>query len=462
MYMRLENLSICKEDILNIHKATMKILSDVGVEFFNDKALEVFKKNGAKVLGHRVYITAELVNKALKTAPETFIWKGLKSDVVVGGENTIIAPVSGVIKIRENDEIRTINSEDFIKITKLVESSEVMDVHNPNIMVPLDIAEEQQRRWAMAKTLQYATKPTMGFTTTKKDAIESIKIAQEFYNNTEDHLLMGIISPLSPLAYDGVMIDSLMEYGDKNQIAMVACCSLPGATSPVTIGGTLVVNNAEVLAGIVFAQLYKPGMAVVYGNTSGSCDMRYATPAIGSPETALISCASAELARFYGIPSRTGGALVDSKIEDMQAGIESTVTLILPYLSGANMILHGCGILDSFNMFGYCKYIIDEQIVLMAKRLKNGIDTSEVSLAIDLIEKIGPQGQFLEEEHTAFNYRKEHFFSKLFIKEGFQGWEKHGKQLLVEKAYKEFKKRIEKFREKELTEEEKDILKKYL
>ena len=126
-----------------------------------------------------------------------------------------------------------------------------------------NIPEEDQRKWAMATTLKYATKPLIGFTTTKKDAIESIAIAQEFYENTEDHLLMGIISPLSPLAYDGVMLDSLMEFADKNQSLMIACCSLPGATSPVTIGGTLVVNNAEVLAGIVFAQLYKPGTAVV-------------------------------------------------------------------------------------------------------------------------------------------------------------------------------------------------------
>lgn len=460
--MRLENFTIPREDIENIHRATVRVLEEVGVEFFHDKALEVFRNHGAKVEGNKVFITEELLNKALSTAPETFIWKGLKSDVVVGGDNTITAPFSGVIKIREKDEVRTINSEDFIKITKLIESSKVMDVHNPNILVPLDIEEEKQRQWAMATTLKYATKPLIGFTTTKKDAIDSIAMAQEFYNNKEDHLLMGIISPLSPLAYDGVMLDSLMEYADKNQSLMIACCSLPGATSPVTIGGTLVVNSAEVLAGIVFAQLYKPGTAVVYGNTSGSCDMRYATPAIGSPETALITYAVAELARFYKIPSRTGGALVDSKLVDMQAGIESTVTVLPPYLGCSNMVLHACGILDSFNMFGYEKYMVDEEIVTIAKRLKKGIDTSEEALAVDLIKKIGPQGQFLEEEHTASNYRNEHFFSKMFVKEGIQAWEKNGAETLTDRAYKEYEKRITKFKAKKLTEREVEILNRYL
>lgn len=460
--MEFRSTIIKKQDVERIHEATLKILEDVGVDFLYDEVLEVFKKHGAKVEGHRVFISEALLNQALKTVPTSFVWKGPKSEVTIGGERTVVAPLSGVIEVSEKGEKRRVNSEDFIKLTKLHESSKVMDVHNPNIMVPLDIPEDKQRNYALATTLKLGTKPVIGFTTTKKDAVDSLYILKKFHETEDDCVALGIISTLSPLAYDKVMLESLFEFAKEKQPLMFATCSLPGATSPVTIAGTLATNNAEQLAGIVLSQLVCPGLPVIYGNTTGSCDMRYATPAIGAAETALITYATAALAQYYGVPSRSGGSLADSKIPDIQAGIEGSFTLIPPFISGIHMVLHSCGILDSFNLLSYEKYIIDEHLVAMCKRLAEGINVNDETLAVDLIKQVGPKGQYLEEMHTTMYYRKEHCTSKLFVKEGLEVWEKKGAKSAVDRAYEEMQKRLSKYKAPELTKEQEEFLKPYL
>ncbi len=462
--MRIERDFLGKEEVELIHEATLEILSKVGVEFQHKGAIEVFTKHGAKVEGNKVYIDKKLFETALSSIPQSFILRGRTSDkdIEIGLGKTVIGTASGPVFIREGDSRRFTTSKDFENFTKLCESSKTIEVMNGNMTEPQDIDIEKRNGFRLATSLKYSTKPLMGFTIGKADAQDSIGILQSFVGSKEKNLIMGIISVISPLTYDFGMLDSMFEYIEEDQPLMFACCSLPGATSPVTIAGTLAVNNAEVLAGIILSQLIKPGFPVIYGNTTPSCDLRYVTPAIGGVETALITTATATLGKYYGIPSRSGGSLTDSKLPDMQAGIESTLTILSPIMSGINFILQSCGILESFNVLCYEKFLIDEQNIEMVKRFCLGFDIDKDLLGREVIENVGPGGHFLQEIHTMMHFKNEHYIPYLSSRESYDMWLNNSSRTITSNAAEEIKKRLEEFEAPEITKEQRKLLSQYL
>jgi trimethylamine--corrinoid protein Co-methyltransferase len=454
---------IGEKDIRDIHELTIRILAEVGVDYEDEGLVELFKKRGARTEGTKVFIDEKLLDECLKTVPSEFEIYGRKGNVTVGGDNKIIAPVSGPITIMEGNETRGNTAEDFIKFQMLHHSSDVMDMLNPNLIEPADIPAEDVRNYQMAICLKYTDKPLIGFTTSPDASINSIKMAQDFYGvGDEENVVLGIVSVISLLMYDKTMLEAVKIYAEKNQPLMFACASLPGATSPTTISGTLAVNNAEVLGGIVLSQVIKAGLPVIYGNTSGSCDLRYASPAIGSVETGLITLAAAGLAKFYGIPCRTGGALSDAKAVDWQAGVESTITMLPAIMSTSNFILQSCGVMDSFNMISYEKFILDENNIKMFIRMRDGFELDDKDEVFEVIKKVGNGGQYLQEMHTAMKFRKEHFFSKLFLKEGYEVWEKNGRKTVMENAAKAYKLRLEEHKYVDNTDEQNQVLVQYL
>ena len=421
--MKFSGNMIGEKDIKDIHELTLKILAEIGVDYEDEELVELFRKRGARTEGNTVFIDEELLNDCLKTVPSQFEIYGRKGNVTVGGDNQIIAPVSGPITVMEGDETRQNTAEDFIKFQMLHHSSYVMDMLNPNLIEPADIPAEDVRNYQMAICLKYTDKPLIGFTTSPDASVNSIKMAQEFYGvGDEENVVLGIVSVISPLMYDETMLEAVKIYAEKNQPLMFACASLPGATSPTTISGTVAVNNAEVLGGI----------------------------------------AAAELAKFYGIPSRTGGSLSDAKEVDWQAGVESTITMLPAIMSSSNFILQSCGVMDSFNMISYEKFILDENNIKMFMRMRDGFVLDDKEEVFEVIKNVGTGGQYLQEMHTAMKFRKEHFFSKLFIKEGYEIWEKNGKKTVMENAADAYKKRLEDHKYVENSDKQNDQLSVYL
>jgi trimethylamine---corrinoid protein Co-methyltransferase len=462
--MKIRNDFMNPKDVEMIHEATINVLSKVGVEFKHEKALSIFAKHGARVEGDKVFISESLLQSALSSIPKSFVLLGRSSDknVNISLGQTVFAPASGPIFIREGLERRFATCKDFENFTKLCESSTTIAVINANITEPQDLEYNKRNPFRIATSLKYTTKPLMGFTIGKSDAQDCIELVQKFVGSKEKNLIMGVISVISPLKYDSAMLEALFEYAKEDQPLLFACCSLPGATSPISIAGTLVVNNAEVLAGIVLSQLIKPGLSVIYGNTSPSCDMRYMNPAIGSPETGLITFATAALSKYYGIPCRSGGSLSDAQTPDIQAGIESTLTILPPIISGISFVLQSCGILESFNALSYEKFVIDEQLIETSKRFCRGFDITEDLIGFDTILNVGSGGHFLEEMHTMEHFRNEHYIPKLSSKESYDVWTMNGSQSMLEKARLEISKRVNQFELPCITKEQKNILSLYL
>lgn len=462
--MRVAGNFLTQQEVEKIHEMTLSVLENDGVIMDDDDACELFRKNGARVEGKTVHIGRELVEKALKTAPSTFKIRGRNGKFVTFGEgHKVLAPASGPLFVSRGDDHHRNLALDYLNFQKMDHTSKVINMLNPNLIEPSDIDREIVRDYQMAVCLKYTDKPLMGLTTSPRDCEHSLDMIRRFYDADPDETYaFGLVNPISPLKYDKTMLTACKYFAERNQATMFPCCSMPGATSPMTLSGTIVVNNAENLAGIVYAQLVRPGAPVVYANTSGGTDMRSITPMIGSPETALISLASAAMAHYYGIPCRTGGSLADAKCVDYQCGVESTFTMLAAIMSTATFVLHSCGVMNSFNTLSYEKYLLDEQNIEMIMKFVNGMPIHTDEEELENISEVGPGGQYLESDHTFDYMREEVYMPLLFNKVGYAAWEAAGKKDAAQLANEAIDKRIESFVQPEISKAQEAVLREYI
>ncbi len=192
------------------------------------------------------------------------------------------------------------------------------------------------------------------------------------------------------------------------------------------MAGTITLQNAEVIAGIVLAQCVHPGAPVIYGSTSGAADMKTVSLSIGNAETALYTSASAQLARFYGVPSRGGGGLNDTKTVDAQAGYEAMLLLFSAAAAGINFVLHAAGIMQYYTAFSYEKFIVDDEIAGLVRKYLRGYDFSDGMFVLDDIREVGPGGHFLYQASTFQLHRQELRVPDLSDRQGYEAWMEGG------------------------------------
>jgi trimethylamine--corrinoid protein Co-methyltransferase len=250
---------------------------------------------------------------------------------------------------------------------------------------------------------------------------------------------VGLINPLSPLSYSNEMNQALIEYSRWQQPVIIAPLAMAGSTGPITLAGALAQQNAEILAGVTLAQLISPGTAVIYGSTSTNMDMKTGALSIGSPELALGVVATAQMARRYGLPSRSGGALTDAHSLDAQAGFESMLSLLTTVSSDIDFVLHAAGILSSYMAFSYEKFVLDDEMCGMVRWFKRGITVAPETLAYEVIANVGPGGNFLMEPHTVERCRSEFWQPVVCHREGLEAWMANGRLDVAQRARQRWK-----------------------
>lgn len=228
--------------------------------------------------------------------------------------------------------------------------------------------------------------------------------------------VLNCVNTNTPLQLDRNMTETLFTFAKYRQPVVIAAAAMAGTTSPVTMAGNLAVVNAEIIAVIALSQMFAPGTPVLYGSQSTNADLGTCAIAIGSPEGALCYRYCAEMARFYGVPSRGGGALTDAKSLDVQAGYESMLTYYACRDSGVNLVLQSAGILESYLSVSFEKMIVDFEIIDMVERYKRDFVIDEETLPFELIDEVGPGGQYLLEEHTFEFCRKEPFIPNVSVR----------------------------------------------
>jgi trimethylamine--corrinoid protein Co-methyltransferase len=253
---------------------------------------------------------------------------------------------------------------------------------------------------------------------------------------------ISLINSLSPLGYSTEMLEALIEFAKVRQPVVIAALMMAGSTGPVTLAGVLASQTAELLAGVALTQLISPGAPVVFGSTSTNIDMKSGALAIGSPELSQLISAHGQLARYYKLPSRSGGALTDASYPDAQAGFESMLSLQTTVNSGIDFILHAGGILSSYLAFSYEKLVLDDEMCGMVRWLKQGIVVEPDTLAYDVIANVGPGGNYLMEMHTVKRCRKEFWTPAVCDRGGLEAWMQGGRQDAVARARKRWQKLV--------------------
>jgi len=289
-------------------------------------------------------------------------------------------------------------------------------------------------------------KAFIGCSLTRRDAIDAIGMAGILWGGKDRirnfPITITLISALSPLQYPAEVTGSLIELSRYGQPVIMTGGPKAGTTGPVTLSGTIVLHNAQILAGIALAQLVNPGTPIAYGGISGPADLKTGNILYGAPELSKATAAIGQMAKFYNIPSRSGGALTDAHLPDIQAGIESTLALLTAARSGIHLISYMCGMLGSFLSLNLEKFLIDEELCGKVKNLLNPITVTDEEIDFKTIEEVGVGGEYLTSEKTLERCRTEYFSPKLMTSQNYDAWKDAGMKRLEEKASKAIEERL--------------------
>lgn len=431
------------DELYAIHMAAMEILEDVGVKILEPNALKLLKEAGAVVDEKRqiTRLPEYLVKEALKKAPSriTLFGRDRKYRLKLGGHtvNFSMEGTSVFVLDPETGERRISTFKDLELFYKLADALE--NIHHASITVkPRDIPDSIAHVYELFAGFKNTIKTIDGYTYGHTVAMDTIKMASIVAGGEEELLrkpmLLGFHNPVSPLQHSKELTEGLMVYAKYKQPVIIAPEDQAGATAPVTLAGLLVQQNVEVLSGIVIAELTSPGAPVLYGTVSTILDMKTGNLAYGAVEAALINAASAQLAHFYGLPSRGTGGGTESKIPDAQACIEKAVTLMMAAMAGINFIYVAAGALESTLTASYEQAVIDNELCGMVSRALRGIEVNEETLAVDVIKEVGPGGNYLAHKHTLKNLKLEHFIPTILNRQNRDAWEKSGSKDLVQIA----------------------------
>jgi trimethylamine---corrinoid protein Co-methyltransferase len=299
----------------------------------------------------------------------------------------------------------------------------------------------------MFSSITLCDRPFMGSPVSRQAAVDAVEMAAIVFGGkekiAEDPVMLPIISVISPLQYSKEMAGSLIEFARAGQPILDASLVMGGSSGPVSLAGIMALQNAEVLAGLTLAQLVRPGIPFIYGATSCPTDMKTGSLAIGGVENAMLVSATAQMARFYGLPSRSGGALSDAHFPDMQAGIESTLSLLTAVRSGINFVLHACGILGSFVEMSFEKFLADEELCGMVKKMHRPIDMGDEAIDLEVIKEVGIGGQFLTQPRTLELCRTEYFLPDVIKRQSYGMWNEAGRKRLDQEATEVLARRLD-------------------
>ncbi|MEK9759133.1 MAG: trimethylamine methyltransferase family protein, partial [Paracoccaceae bacterium] len=258
-------------------------------------------------------------------------------------------------------------------------------------------------------------------------------------NNT---VMTSLININSPMTFDDVMMGALEVYARNNQACVVSPFIVGGAMAPVSVAGTLTQVLAEVLAGISYSQLIRPGAPVIFGTFVTSIDMNSGAPTFGTPEASQILYGAGQLARRMGLPYRSGGGLCGSKLPDAQAAYESANTLQAALMGGVNFMLHSCGWLEGGLVSSFEKFVMDADQLGILHHIAKGVQIDENAQAMGAIREVGPGGHYLGCDHTQTNFKSAFWRTEILDYKPFETWQEEGARDTVTLAAERVEKMI--------------------
>jgi len=436
-----------------IHHATLEVLEKTGVIVESDKALKVLDEAGCAVdyRKHLALIPPHLVKEALTRKPKniTLHARNPENDVRLDGRHMFLCTDgSGTDTIdAKTGERRASTKKDLSMSAKIADYLSMIGIYWPMITsqdVPARVRVLHDLEASIANTEKHVMFET---TTTPDEARFQIEMAASIVGGREELKKRPIISSchctIAPLKHAKGPTEAAIEFAKAGVPMYFLPMPQTGGTSPITLAGSMVISNAESLSGLVITQMAAPGAPMLYSSEASNLDMKTLRWCGGSPECGLLTAAASELAKYYEMPSTSAGFTTDAKIPGAQACYEKAVTGALSVFVGYDVV-GGLGLLDACTVFTPEQLVIDGEIVRMLHRLAQGIQVNDETLALDLIHKIGPGGNYLAEKHTLKHLRKEHFMPEITDRRSYETWKKMGSKTVVEAAREKAREILEK------------------
>lgn len=449
---KMPKYEILSAEALNkLDQGWRRIVSEIGIEFMSERALDLFKKAGQTIEGNNVKFDPDFVMEQVKKAPSEFDVQARnpKNSVHIGGDHMVFSGVYGPPFVRDGDVRREATMNDYENFTKLAQSFPELDSAGGVICEPND-ASLDTRHIDMTYALQTLTdKIYMGNVVSGDRAQDVLKMTEIIFGGRENiektPATISLINCNSPLRWDDRMLDSQFEYSAANQAVVLTPFLLMGAMSPVTIPAALAQQMAEALTGIALSQLIRPGSPVIFGSFLSNIDMQSGSPQFGTPESGIGLLATGQIARHFNLPWRAGGGLNSSQTVDAQAGYEALMTLMPAFLAGTNWIMHSAGWLEGGLVACYEKFVMDIELIRMLQAEFTPLEIDDASLAFDAHVEVGHGGHFLGAAHTMDRFRDCFYRPMLSSSDNFERWTRNGAKNTAVRANEMAHKKIEEY-----------------
>ena len=431
------------DNVKQIDRTGRWILESVGIKVYGNTFLDKLKKAGAQVdyENERARFDGDWLDEVLKRAPSRFILHSRdgRNDLHLGEGNAYIGNGGRVFRILDmaTGGYRLTMLRDVANTATLVD-------HLDNIRFYIiacqahDIKPVNYHLLDFYYAFNHTTKHVMGGCDDLHGVQQMWKLATIIAGGEgrfrEKPFVSVITNTISPLTIDANTLN-ILHFCTTHGIP-VSCAPVPiaGATAPATLAGTLAQMHAESLAAVAITQVLAPGAKVLYSAIPTAMDLRTMELTMGSVEMGMMNAAAVQLAKLYNLPIYTSGGVTEAKRPDIQAGFEKGVSNLAVITTGADCIRLTAGMLDSGNSISYEQFVIDNEIIGMLYRIREGIKVNEDTLGFDVIKSVGPGGNYVTEDHTVDHMMDEFFYPNLSVRCNFDIWEERGRPDMLSRA----------------------------
>jgi len=428
---------LTEKEMSEIHKASIEILERIGIRLHLQEAVDLLKKAGATLTeDNRVRLPCSLVEWALERAPKRINLYNRDGDLVMPLEkdHCFYGPGSDCLSILDhrNGERRKPLLKDVAEGARLCDALSNIDFVM-SMVLPSDVDQTIADTYQMEEMLVNTRKPIIMVSYQTQGLMDAVHMAEVVVGGEESlrkkPILACYINIISGAVHNDDSLSKLLYLAEKGLPAIYIPGSNAGVTSPATMAGTVALDNAGVLTGLVIAQLKREGTPYIWTAMDGiSLDMRTLISPYAYAERGFMRA----MAQYYGIPSFSLAGASDAKYVDQQAAIEASLSILVDTLLGGN-IIHDLGYLESGLMFSLVQLVICDEVVNWVKGFLKRIEVTEETLALDVIEQVGPDGGYLETEHT-YRHFQEFWYPDLIERGTHAAWVKQGSKTLTERA----------------------------
>lgn len=424
---------LTEDQIKEIHRASMEILETVGVRVKNDAGIQLLADAGCRVTGDDVVlIPSGLVEDCIRSAPSRVTVYNRKGEEAMhlGGNNIHFGLGTDLIKTYdlETNELRPSCLQDVVNAARVADYCEEINFI-ASYALPQDVPTNLMYIMCFKAIMENSTKPIFFTAAGREDLAVIFEMAAAVADGgghlREKPFLIHYAETYSPLTHSNSGVEKLFLCADEGIPVNYTQGMLVGASGPVTLAGAIAVANAEALSGVVLHQTRAKGAPIISGLAVVPMDMRTTIFSYGAPEYRLTDAAYADLYHYYELPMWGTAGCSDSNCLDQQAAAEAAITILMSALSGANLI-HDVGYLGQGLIGNPAAIVMCNELISYVRRIIQGFEISRDSIPMDLIQKVGPSGNYLPEDHTLEHHRREFWLPRLFNRNNPDVWIQSG------------------------------------